>query len=113
MSTHKIAQYLLVKNFALRHVKGHHQPRTVGDDDMKALFCGQRKLRWPFPEGEESLREQPLGQSNPSNQGCEASCWYSSRLTESAGRLSKGRLKRATLWPRHLVCGAGAVGDSK
>ena len=32
---------------------------------------------------------------------------------ESAGLLSKGRAKRATESPIHLVRGAGAVGDSK
>ena len=53
-----------------------------------------------------------VGAIQPEFPGCVASCWYSSRLTESAGS-QKGRLKRATLWPRHLVRGAGAVGDSK
>ena len=56
---------------------------------------------------------EAVGAIQPKFPGCVASCWYSSCLTESAGRLSKGRLKRATLWPRHLVRGAGAVGDSK
>ena len=43
----------------------------------------------------------------------DASCRKTSLLTGSAGLLSKGRAKRATLSPIHLVWGAGAVGDSK
>ena len=43
----------------------------------------------------------------------EASCRKTSLLTGSAGLLSKGRAKRATLSPIHLVWGAGVVGDSK
>ena len=49
----------------------------------------------------------------PEVPGCVIRCRNRSRLAGSAGRLSKGRLKRATLWPRHLECGAGAGGDSK
>ena len=36
-----------------------------------------------------------------------------SRLAGSTGLASKGTAKRATVLPRHLVRGAGAVGDSK
>ena len=36
-----------------------------------------------------------------------------SRLTGSTGLASKGRAKRATWLPIHLVRGVGAVGDSK
>ena len=42
-----------------------------------------------------------------------ASCLNTSRLTGSTGLASKGRAKRATWLPRHLVRGVGAVGDSK
>ena len=35
------------------------------------------------------------------------------RLAGSTGLASNGRAKRATVLPRHLVRGAGAVGDSK
>ena len=35
---------------------------------MKALLWGQRRLRWPFPVGEELLKAQQLGQSSPSFQ---------------------------------------------
>ena len=49
----------------------------------------------------------------PEMLGCATMRRQRSRLVGSAGRLSKGRLKRATLWPRHLECGAGAGGDSK
>ena len=42
-----------------------------------------------------------------------ASWQYTSRLTGSTGRYSKGRAKRATWLPRHLERGVGAVGDSK
>ena len=45
--------------------------------------------------------------------GSSASWRYSSRLTGSAGLASKGLKKRANCPPRHLVCSAGAVGDSK
>ena len=34
-------------------------------------------------------------------------------LLLAVGLLSKGLAKRATESPKHLVCGAGAVGDSK
>ena len=34
-------------------------------------------------------------------------------LAGSTGLASNGRAKRATVLPRHLVRGAGAVGDSK
>ena len=54
-----------------------------------------------------------VGAIQPDWPGWVASCLYSSRLTVSAGQLSKGSAKRATLLPRHLVRGAGAVGDSK
>ena len=42
-----------------------------------------------------------------------ASYRKTSCLTLSVGLLSKGRAKRATESPIHLVRGAGAVGDSK
>ena len=42
-----------------------------------------------------------------------ASWRKTSRLTGSTGRDSNGRAKRATVLPRHLVRGVGAVGDSK
>ena len=42
-----------------------------------------------------------------------ASWRYTSRLTGSTGRDSKGRAKRATWLPRHLARGVGVVGDSK
>ena len=42
-----------------------------------------------------------------------ASWRYTSRLTGSTGLASIERVKRATVLPRHLVCGGGAVGDSK
>ena len=42
-----------------------------------------------------------------------ASCLNTSLLTGSTGLASKGRAKRATWLPRHLVRGVGAVGDSK
>ena len=42
-----------------------------------------------------------------------ASCLNTSRLIGSTGLASKGRAKRATWLPRHLVRGVGAVGDSK
>ena len=42
-----------------------------------------------------------------------ASWRYTSRLTGSTGLASIGRAKRATVLPRHLVRGVGAVGDSK
>ena len=42
-----------------------------------------------------------------------ASWRYTSRLTGSTGRDSKGRANRATWLPRHLELGVGAVGDSK
>ena len=42
-----------------------------------------------------------------------ASWRYTSRLTGSTGRDSKGRAKRATWLPRHLERGVVAVGDSK
>ena len=45
--------------------------------------------------------------------GRAASCRKTSRLMLSVGLLSKGRAKRATESPIHLVRGAGAVGDSK
>ena len=54
-----------------------------------------------------------VGATQPEGPGRLANCRNSSRLTVSAGLLSKGRAKRATLSPIHLVRGAGAVGDSK
>ena len=42
-----------------------------------------------------------------------ASWRKTSHLTVSIGLLSKGLAKRATESPKHLVRGAGAVGDSK
>ena len=42
-----------------------------------------------------------------------ASWRKTSRLTGSTGLASKGRAKRVTWLPRHLVRGVGAVGDSK
>ena len=42
-----------------------------------------------------------------------ASWRYTSRLTGSTGLASIGLAKRATVLPRHLVRGGGAVGDSK
>ena len=42
-----------------------------------------------------------------------ANCLNTSLLTGSTGLASKGRAKRATWLPRHLVRGVGAVGDSK
>ena len=42
-----------------------------------------------------------------------ANCRNTSLLTGFTGLASKGRAKRATLLPRHLVHGVGAVGDSK
>ena len=42
-----------------------------------------------------------------------ASWRKASHLAGSTGLASKGRAKRATVLPRHLVRGAGAVGDSK
>ena len=42
-----------------------------------------------------------------------ASWRNTSRLTGSTGLASKGRAKRTTWLPRHLVHGVGAVGDSK
>ena len=45
--------------------------------------------------------------------GTAASCLKTSCLIGSAGLLSNGQAKRATLSPIHLVRGAGAVGDSK
>ena len=42
-----------------------------------------------------------------------ASWRNTSRLTGSTGLASIGRAKRATVLPRHLVRGGGAVGDSK
>ena len=42
-----------------------------------------------------------------------ASWRKTSRLTGSTGLASKGRAKRATWPPRHLVRSEGAVGDSK
>ena len=42
-----------------------------------------------------------------------ASCLKTSLLIGSTGLASKGRAKRATWLPRHLVRGVGAVGDSK
>ena len=67
MSNTKIAQKCLSK-LRPKARQGHHQPRTEGDEGMKALFWGQRRLRLPFPEGEELLREQKSGQSSPSFQ---------------------------------------------
>ena len=54
-----------------------------------------------------------MGATQPEGPGRLANCRNSSRLTVSAVLLSKGRAKRATLSPIHLVRGAGAVGDSK
>ena len=65
--SHTIAQNAC-QIFALRHVKRHQRPKTGGVVCMKALFWGQRRLRWPFPEGEELLKAQQLGQSSPSFQ---------------------------------------------
>ena len=42
-----------------------------------------------------------------------ASCRNTSRLIGPTGLASKGRAKRATWLPRHLVRGVEAVGDSK
>ena len=42
-----------------------------------------------------------------------ASWRHTSRLTGSTGRDLNGRAKRATVLPRDLVRGVGAVGDSK
>ena len=42
-----------------------------------------------------------------------ASWRKTSRLTGSTGLASIGRAKRATVLPRHLVRGGGAVGDNK
>ena len=42
-----------------------------------------------------------------------ANCLKTSLLTGSTGLASKGRAKRVTWLPRHLVRGVGAVGDSK
>ena len=42
-----------------------------------------------------------------------ASCLKTSLLIGCTGLASKGRAKRATWLPRHLVRGVGAVGDSK
>ena len=53
---------------------------------------------------------QPKDVAKP---GTAASCRKTSRLIGSAGLLSNGRAKRATVSPIHRVRGAGAVGDSK
>ena len=62
------------------------------------------------------MAKQPEGASQPEVVAAmlvSASWRKTSRLTGSTGRDSNGRAKRATVLPRHLVCGAGAVGDSK
>ena len=42
-----------------------------------------------------------------------ANCRNTSLLSGSTGLASKGRAKRATWLPRHLMRGVGGVGDSK
>ena len=62
------------------------------------------------------MAKQPEGASQPEVVAAmlvSASWRKTSRLTGSTGRDSNGRAKRATVLPRHLVRGAGAVGDSK
>ena len=62
------------------------------------------------------MESTPVGAIQPevaAIQVFSASWRETSRLTGSAGLDSKGRAKRATWLPRHLVRGVGAVGDSK
>ena len=58
----------------------------------------------------------PVGAIQPEEEAAvrvSASWRYTSSLTGSTGRDSKGRAKRATWLPIHLERGVGAVGDSK
>ena len=60
--------------------------------------------------------KSPVGVIQPEEEAAvqgSASWRYTSRLNGSTGRDSNGRAKRATVLPRHLVHGVGAVGDSK
>ena len=59
------------------------------------------------------VAEGAIQPENVAGPGQAASCRKTSRLTLSVGLLSKGRAKRETVLPIHLVLGAGAVGDSK
>ena len=59
------------------------------------------------------VAERAIQPEDVARPGSAATCRKTSRLMESAGLLSKGRAKRATESPIHLVRGAGAVGDSK
>ena len=62
------------------------------------------------------MAEQPVGAIQPEVVAAmlvSASWRKASRLAGSPGLASNGRAKRATVLPRHLVHGAGAVGDSK
>ena len=62
------------------------------------------------------MSKQPEGASQPEVVAAmlvSASWRKTSRLTGSTGRDSNGRAKQATVLPRHLVRGAGAVGDRK
>ena len=58
---------------------------------------------------------QPVGANQPVVAAVQiSSSWLKDFcLAGSTGLASKGRAKRATVLPRHLVRGAGAVGDSK
>ena len=58
---------------------------------------------------------QPVGANQPEVVAAvQISSWLKDFcLAGSTGLASKGRAKRATVLPRHLVRGAGAVGDSK
>ena len=55
----------------------------------------------------------PDGASQPEVDAAVRAVGGTSRLTGSTGLDSNGRAKRATVLPRHLVRGVGAVGDSK
>ena len=62
------------------------------------------------------MAKKPDGASQPEGVAAvhvSASWRKTSRLTGSTGLDSNGRAKRATVLPRHLVRGVGAVGDSK
>ena len=62
------------------------------------------------------MAEQPVGANHPKVVAAVrlSISWLKDfRLAGSTGLASNGRAKRATVLPRHLVHGAGAVGDSK
>ena len=62
------------------------------------------------------MAEQPVGANQPKVVAAVqlSSSWLKDFcLAGSTGLASNGRAKRVTVLPRHLVRGAGAVGDSK